>query len=80
MVQKGILSICRKILIGKSFIISQFICTMQSIGIPEDILPTISRELLAFLWEKKTNIFFSKRLKKSNAKCLYRTLKREDFK
>ena len=32
---------------------------MQSIGIPEDILPTISQELLAFLWKKKTNIFFN---------------------
>ena len=49
------LSIYGKILIAKTFIISQFIYTMQSIGIPEDILTKINRELFAFIWKKKYN-------------------------
>ena len=49
------LSIYGKILIAKTFIISKFIYTMQSIGIPDDILTKINRELFAFTWKKNHN-------------------------
>ena len=49
------LSIYGKILITKTLLISQFIYIMQSIGIPEDILTTINRELYTFVWKKKYN-------------------------
>ena len=49
------LSIYGKVLVAKTFIISQFIYTMQSIGIPDDILIKINRELFAFIRKKKYN-------------------------
>ena len=49
------LSIYGKILIAKTFIISQFIYIMQSIGIPDNTLTRINRELFAFIWKKKYN-------------------------
>ena len=47
------LSIYGKILVAKKVIISQFTYTMQSIGIPDDILTKNNRELFAFIWKKK---------------------------
>ena len=48
---------------SEKFIISQFIHTMQSIGIPDDILTKINRELFAFIW-KKRNMTTKKPLKR----------------
>ena len=49
------LSIYGKILRAKTFIMLQFIYTMQSVGIPDDILTKINRELFAFTWKNKYN-------------------------
>ena len=49
------LSIYGKILRAKTFIMLQFIYTMQSVGIPDDILTKINRELFAFTWKKNHN-------------------------
>ena len=49
------LSIYGKILIAKTFLISQFIYIMQSIGLPEHVLHTINRLLYTFIWKKKTS-------------------------
>ena len=62
---RGNLSIYGKILLAKAFIISQFIYTMQSIGIPDDILTKINRELFAFIWKKKCNNKNKKQKQKS---------------
>ena len=40
---------------SKTFIISQSIYTMQSIGIPDNILTKLNRELFTFIWKKKYN-------------------------
>ena len=47
------LSIIGKILVAKTFIISQFIYTMQAVGLPEDILTEINRILFTFIWKKR---------------------------
>lgn len=47
------LSIFGKILVAKTFIISQFIFIMQAVGLPEDTLNEINRTLFSFLWKKK---------------------------
>ena len=49
------LSIYGKILIAKTFLISQFIYIMRSVGIPDNILDKINRALYAFLWKRKYN-------------------------
>ena len=49
------LSIYGKILISKTFLLSQLIHIMQSVGIPEDVLTKINREIYYFLWKKKYN-------------------------
>ena len=63
------LSIYGKILLAKAFIISQFIYTMQSIGIPDDILTKNNRELFAFIW-KKNNYNIIKAFEKVKRKIL----------
>ena len=40
---------------AKTFLISQFIYIMQSVGIPDNILDKINRTLYAFLWKRKYN-------------------------
>ena len=47
------LSIYGKIVIAKTFLISQFIYIMQSIGLPDNVLHNINRALYSFLWKKK---------------------------
>ena len=55
------LSIYGKILIAKTYIISQFInnslqfYTMQSIGLPERVLSSIYHTLYSVIWEKKNS-------------------------
>ena len=49
------LSIYGKIVIAKTFLISQFIYIMQSIGLPNNILHNINRALYSFLWKKNYN-------------------------
>ena len=49
------LSIYGKVLIAKTFLISQFVYVMQSVGLPEDVLSEINRILFAFLWKSKYN-------------------------
>ncbi|WP_293688688.1 reverse transcriptase domain-containing protein, partial [Thiolapillus sp.] len=49
------LSIYGKILIAKTYIISQFIYTMQSIGLPERVLSSINHTLYTFIWKKKNS-------------------------
>ena len=44
-----------KIVIIKSFIVSQFVFVMQSIGIPEQVLTTINKTLYKFVWQRKTS-------------------------
>ena len=43
------------ILIAKTFLISQFMYIMQSIGIPEEALHKINRIIYTFIWKKKYN-------------------------
>lgn len=47
------LRIYGKVVIAKTFIISQLIYIMQRTGLPEDILSEINRTLFAFLWKGK---------------------------
>ena len=47
------LSIHGKIVIVKSFLISQLVFIMQSIGLPEKILSEINRILYKFIWQRK---------------------------
>ena len=47
------LSILGKIIVVKTFILSQAIYTMQSIGLPEDILVQINRKCFSFIWKRK---------------------------
>ena len=49
------LSILGKIIIAKTFLISQFIYIMQSIGLPDHVLTDINRILFSFIWKKKTS-------------------------
>ena len=49
------LSIYGKILIAKTYITSQFIYTMQSIGLPERELSSIYHILYSVIWEKKNS-------------------------
>ena len=49
------LSIYGKILIAKTYIISQFIYTLQSIGLPERVLSSINHTLYTFIWKKKNS-------------------------
>ena len=61
------LSIYEKILIAKTYIISQIIYTMQSVGLPERVLNSINHTLYTFIWKKKTSN--KQPSKKSNVKC-----------
>ena len=49
------LSIYGKTLIANMYIISQFIYTMQSTGLPERVLSSINHTLYTFIWKKKKN-------------------------
>ena len=49
------LSIVGKVIICKTFLLSQLVYIMQSIGIPEKILNQINTILFRFLWKKKYN-------------------------
>ena len=49
------LSILGKIVIIKSFTVSQFVFIMQSIGLPEHVLTTINKTLYKFVWQRKTS-------------------------
>ena len=62
------LSIHGKVLIEKTYIISQFIYTMQSIGLPERVFSSINHTIYTFIWKKKKTVT-KKPSKKSNVKC-----------
>jgi hypothetical protein len=47
------LSIMGKIQIAKTFLLSQFIYIMQSIGIPDNALATINTIMYKFIWQRK---------------------------
>jgi exonuclease III len=47
------LSIVGKIQIAKTFLLSQFIYIMQSIGIPDSALATINTIMYKFIWQRK---------------------------
>ena len=47
------LSIQGKVIVIKTFLISQFVYVMQSIGLPERVLQKINTILYKFLWQKK---------------------------
>lgn len=49
------LSIHGKIVVIKTFLLSQLIYQMQSIGIPADVLRNINVKLYKFLWQRKFN-------------------------
>ena len=51
--EKRDLSIHGKIVIAKTFLISQIIFVMQSIGLPETVLKQINTILYKFLWQRK---------------------------
>lgn len=47
------LSIHGKIIIVKTFLISQLVFVMQSIGLPEEVLIQVNRLLYKFIWQRK---------------------------
>ena len=47
------LSIQGKIVVVKTFLVSQFTYVMQSIGLPHDVLQIINTYLYKFIWQKK---------------------------
>ena len=47
------LSIAGKVVVAKTFLISQFIYVMQSVGLPLTVLNKVNTTLYKFLWQKK---------------------------
>ena len=53
--EKRDLSIMGKVLIAKTFLISQLVYYMQAFTIPENVITQINRLLYRFIWKKRTN-------------------------
>ena len=51
--EKRNLSIAGKVCVIKTFFISQFVYTMQTLVVPDPVLTQVNRILLRFLWRKK---------------------------
>ena len=47
------LSIQGKIVVVKTFLVSQFVYVMQSVGLREHVLQTINTKLYKFIWQRK---------------------------